>query len=178
MFFGTWLHTVCRCVWFSWVTMRWKILVAALSLASLSLQLLSKLSEANTASLNMPKHLMIVLIISLSWFLFASTSQDSDQASAARIILSNHICYCSVHILTTVCVSQFQMWKLKEVLEHMVRTCSSRVKIWFMGIMLRLFQLYDLSRSISQRWHYQWFFADGVSHILFCMVTLLIRSQG
>lgn len=33
-----------------------------------------------------------------------------------------------------------------------------------------LFQLYDLSRSISQRWHYQWFFADGVSHILFCMV--------
>ena len=35
---------------------------------------------------------------------------------------------------------------------------------------LRLFQLYDLSRSISQRWHYQWFFADGVSHILFLMV--------
>eukprot|EP00434_Breviolum_minutum_P028123 symbB.v1.2.024878.t1/scaffold2384.1/size81742/4 len=37
-----------------------------------------------------------------------------------------------------------------------------------------LFQLYDLSRSISQRWHYQWFFADGVSHILFCMVLAAI----
>eukprot|EP00930_Biecheleria_cincta_P082835 TRINITY_DN72487_c0_g1_i1.p1 TRINITY_DN72487_c0_g1~~TRINITY_DN72487_c0_g1_i1.p1 ORF type:complete len:508 (+),score=83.71 TRINITY_DN72487_c0_g1_i1:122-1645(+) len=33
-----------------------------------------------------------------------------------------------------------------------------------------LFQLFDLSRSISIRWHYQWFFADGVSHILFCIV--------
>eukprot|EP00438_Fugacium_kawagutii_P024241 Skav223102 [mRNA] locus=scaffold419:614755:623350:+ [translate_table: standard] len=38
----------------------------------------------------------------------------------------------------------------------------------------KLFQLYDLSRSISQRWHYQWFFADGVSHILFCMVLAAI----
>lgn len=34
-----------------------------------------------------------------------------------------------------------------------------------------LFQIFDLSsRSISIRWHYQWFFADGVSHILFLMV--------
>ncbi|CAE7569575.1 tmem87a [Symbiodinium microadriaticum] len=37
-----------------------------------------------------------------------------------------------------------------------------------------LYQLFDLSRSISQRWHYQWFFADGVSHILFCMVLAAI----
>jgi len=33
-----------------------------------------------------------------------------------------------------------------------------------------IFQLFDLSRSISIRWHYQWFFADGVSHILFLLV--------
>uniref|UniRef100_A0A7S0A837 GOST seven transmembrane domain-containing protein n=1 Tax=Pyrodinium bahamense TaxID=73915 RepID=A0A7S0A837_9DINO len=33
-----------------------------------------------------------------------------------------------------------------------------------------LFQIFDLSRSISIRWHYQWFFADGVSHILFLFV--------
>jgi len=37
-----------------------------------------------------------------------------------------------------------------------------------------LFQLFDLSRSISIRWHYQWFFADGVSHILFCLVLAAI----
>eukprot|EP00933_Yihiella_yeosuensis_P051179 TRINITY_DN49046_c0_g1_i1.p1 TRINITY_DN49046_c0_g1~~TRINITY_DN49046_c0_g1_i1.p1 ORF type:complete len:514 (+),score=70.05 TRINITY_DN49046_c0_g1_i1:40-1581(+) len=35
-----------------------------------------------------------------------------------------------------------------------------------------LFQLFDLSRSISIRWHYQWFFVDGVSHILFCLVLM------
>ena len=33
-----------------------------------------------------------------------------------------------------------------------------------------LFQIFDLSRSINIRWHYQWFFADGVSHILFLFV--------
>merc|ERR1712176_1449333 len=33
-----------------------------------------------------------------------------------------------------------------------------------------LFQIFDLSRSISIRWHYQWFFADGVSHLLFLAV--------
>jgi len=33
-----------------------------------------------------------------------------------------------------------------------------------------LFQIFDLSRSISIRWHYQWFFADGMSHILFMLV--------
>jgi len=33
-----------------------------------------------------------------------------------------------------------------------------------------LFQIFDLSRSISIRWHYQWFFADGVSHLLFLLV--------
>mmetsp|Transcript_95550 Transcript_95550/g.270523 ORF Transcript_95550/g.270523 Transcript_95550/m.270523 type:complete len:523 (+) Transcript_95550:59-1627(+) len=33
-----------------------------------------------------------------------------------------------------------------------------------------LFQIFDLSRSISIRWHYQWFFADGVSHLLFVLV--------
>ncbi|CAJ1361112.1 unnamed protein product [Effrenium voratum] len=37
-----------------------------------------------------------------------------------------------------------------------------------------LFQLYDVSRSDSQRWHYQWFLSDGVSHILFCMVLAAI----
>lgn len=33
-------------------------------------------------------------------------------------------------------------------------------------------QIFDLSRSISTRWHYQWFFADGVSHILFLIVLV------
>jgi hypothetical protein len=33
-----------------------------------------------------------------------------------------------------------------------------------------LFQIFDLSRSITIRWKYQWFFADGVSHILFLLV--------
>merc|ERR1711933_470465 len=30
--------------------------------------------------------------------------------------------------------------------------------------------IFDLSRSISIRWHYQWFLADGVSHLLFLAV--------
>eukprot|EP00747_Dinoflagellata_sp_TGD_P030829 gnl/TRDRNA2_/TRDRNA2_134894_c1_seq1.p1 gnl/TRDRNA2_/TRDRNA2_134894_c1~~gnl/TRDRNA2_/TRDRNA2_134894_c1_seq1.p1 ORF type:complete len:532 (+),score=102.35 gnl/TRDRNA2_/TRDRNA2_134894_c1_seq1:53-1597(+) len=33
-----------------------------------------------------------------------------------------------------------------------------------------LFQIFNLSRSISTRWKYQWFFADGVSHLLFLFV--------
>jgi len=33
-----------------------------------------------------------------------------------------------------------------------------------------LFQIFDLSRSIDIRWHYQWFFADGMNHILFLLV--------
>jgi len=36
--------------------------------------------------------------------------------------------------------------------------------------MTLLFQIFDLSRSISIRWHYQWFLADGVSHLLFLAV--------
>ncbi|CAE8639205.1 unnamed protein product [Polarella glacialis] len=37
-----------------------------------------------------------------------------------------------------------------------------------------LFQLFDLSRSISVRWQYQWFFADGITHVLFCFVLIAI----
>jgi len=37
-----------------------------------------------------------------------------------------------------------------------------------------LFQIFDLSRSISTRWHYQWFFADGVSHLLFLLVLIVM----
>merc|ERR1719326_137550 len=33
-----------------------------------------------------------------------------------------------------------------------------------------LFQIFNLSRSITTRWKYQWLFADGVSHILFLVV--------
>jgi len=33
-----------------------------------------------------------------------------------------------------------------------------------------IFQIFNLSRSITTRWKYQWLFADGVSHILFLMV--------
>merc|ERR1740121_1769223 len=39
-----------------------------------------------------------------------------------------------------------------------------------MASLTLLFQIFDLSRSISIRWHYQWFFADGVSHLLFLVV--------
>mmetsp|Transcript_39315 Transcript_39315/g.69151 ORF Transcript_39315/g.69151 Transcript_39315/m.69151 type:complete len:510 (-) Transcript_39315:79-1608(-) len=33
-----------------------------------------------------------------------------------------------------------------------------------------LFQIFNLSRSITTRWKYQWLFADGVSHVLFLVV--------
>jgi len=33
-----------------------------------------------------------------------------------------------------------------------------------------LFQIFNLSRSITTRWKYQWVFADGVSHVLFILV--------
>lgn len=33
-----------------------------------------------------------------------------------------------------------------------------------------LFQIFNLSRSITARWKYQWLFADGVSHMLFLFV--------
>jgi len=36
--------------------------------------------------------------------------------------------------------------------------------------MTLLFQIFNLSRSITTRWKYQWLFADGVSHILFLVV--------
>jgi hypothetical protein len=35
-----------------------------------------------------------------------------------------------------------------------------------------IFLMCDLSRSISIRWHYQWFLTDGVSHILFLVVLM------
>lgn len=34
-----------------------------------------------------------------------------------------------------------------------------------------LFQIFDLSRSINTRWHYEWFFADAVAHIIFFLVV-------
>merc|ERR1740121_2132660 len=47
-----------------------------------------------------------------------------------------------------------------------------RILVFALAIasMTLLFQIFDLSRSISIRWHYQWFFADGMSHILFLLV--------
>jgi len=38
------------------------------------------------------------------------------------------------------------------------------------GSCTMLFQIFDLSRNIDIRWHYQWFFADGISHLLFLSV--------
>lgn len=35
-----------------------------------------------------------------------------------------------------------------------------------------IFLMCDLSRSISIRWHYQWFLTDGVSHLLFLVVLM------
>lgn len=35
-----------------------------------------------------------------------------------------------------------------------------------------VFQIFDLSRSIAIRWKYQWFVADGLSHIIFLMVLM------
>jgi len=37
-----------------------------------------------------------------------------------------------------------------------------------------LWQIFDLSRSITIRWHYQWLFADGISHLLFLLVLLVM----
>jgi len=39
-----------------------------------------------------------------------------------------------------------------------------------MASLTLLFLVCDLSRSISIRWHYQWFLTDGVSHVLFLLV--------
>lgn len=51
-----------------------------------------------------------------------------------------------------------------------------RILVFALGIasLTLLFQIFDLSRSISIRWHYQWFFADGVSHLLFLLVLAVI----
>jgi hypothetical protein len=51
-----------------------------------------------------------------------------------------------------------------------------KILVFALGIasLTLLFQIFDLSRSISIRWHYQWFFADGVSHILFLVVLAAI----
>jgi len=35
-----------------------------------------------------------------------------------------------------------------------------------------LFQIFDLSRTITDRWRYQWFFIDGIPHLLFLLVLL------
>jgi len=35
-----------------------------------------------------------------------------------------------------------------------------------------VFQIFDLSRSINVKWHYQWFFADGISHAIFFVVLM------
>jgi hypothetical protein len=35
-----------------------------------------------------------------------------------------------------------------------------------------IFQIFDLSRSINIRWHYQWLFADAVSHTIFLIVLM------
>eukprot|EP00928_Gymnodinium_smaydae_P070972 TRINITY_DN54687_c0_g1_i1.p1 TRINITY_DN54687_c0_g1~~TRINITY_DN54687_c0_g1_i1.p1 ORF type:complete len:543 (-),score=96.07 TRINITY_DN54687_c0_g1_i1:48-1601(-) len=48
----------------------------------------------------------------------------------------------------------------------------SKLLVLAMGtasIML-LWQIFDLSKNISVRWHYQWIFADGFSHVLFLVV--------
>jgi len=37
-----------------------------------------------------------------------------------------------------------------------------------------IWQIFDLSRSITIRWHYQWLFADGFSHLLFLLVLLVM----
>lgn len=37
-----------------------------------------------------------------------------------------------------------------------------------------LFQIFDSSRSISIRWQYQWFFTDGMTHILFWLVLAVM----
>jgi len=43
----------------------------------------------------------------------------------------------------------------------------------FASLML-LWQIFDLSRSIAIRWHYQWLFADGFSHLLFMLVLVVM----
>lgn len=47
-----------------------------------------------------------------------------------------------------------------------------KVLIFALGVatVTLLIQIFNLSRSITSRWKYQWLFADGVSHILFLVV--------
>jgi len=47
-----------------------------------------------------------------------------------------------------------------------------KILIFALGVatLTLLFQIFNLSSSIATRWKYQWFFADGVSHILFVIV--------
>jgi hypothetical protein len=49
-----------------------------------------------------------------------------------------------------------------------------KLLVFSMGLasLTLLWQIFDLSRSITIRWHYQWLFADGVSHMLFLIVLL------
>jgi hypothetical protein len=51
-----------------------------------------------------------------------------------------------------------------------------RLLVAAMGVasLTLLWQIFDLSRSISIRWHYQWLFADGVSHGLFFVVLVVM----
>lgn len=37
-----------------------------------------------------------------------------------------------------------------------------------------IFQVFELSQSITTRWKYQWFVADGIPHILFIIVLMVI----
>merc|ERR1711862_758854 len=36
------------------------------------------------------------------------------------------------------------------------------------------FQIFDLSRTITERWRYQWFLAEGVGHMLFLVVLVMM----
>lgn len=51
-----------------------------------------------------------------------------------------------------------------------------KLLVFAMGVasLMLLWQIFDLSRSIMLRWHYQWLFADGVSHLLFLVVLMVM----
>lgn len=43
--------------------------------------------------------------------------------------------------------------------------CASLTLTW---------QIFDLSRSVDDRWHHHWLLADGISHLLFLAVLLVM----
>merc|ERR1712066_123877 len=51
-----------------------------------------------------------------------------------------------------------------------------KVLVFAMGVasLMLLWQIVDLSRSLTIRWHYQWLFADGISHLLFFFVLVVM----